>query len=51
MNFEADAVFDEINPGNSTTGTIVFDVPDESTIVDAELHDSAFSGGVTVNLQ
>lgn len=40
-----------INPGNSATGTIVFDVPKDVTPTTAELHDSSFSGGVKVNLQ
>lgn len=40
-----------INPGNSVTGAVVFDVPKDVTPTQAELHDSAFSGGVKVNLQ
>lgn len=40
-----------INPGNSVTGVVVFDLPKGVTPVTAELHDSAFSGGVKVNLQ
>ncbi len=43
--------FNDINPGNSVSGTIVFDVPKGVTPTVAELHDSAFSGGVKVNLQ
>lgn len=43
--------YDEINPGNSVTGDILFDVPTNVTPVKAMLHDSAFSGGVEVNLQ
>lgn len=43
--------FNDINPGNSVSGTIVFDVPKGVTPTQAELHDSAFSGGVKVNLQ
>jgi hypothetical protein len=45
------AFLDTINPGNSVTGDIVFDVPKTTTPIIAELHDSAFSGGVKVNLQ
>ncbi len=45
-----DAFFAEINPGNSIEGEIVFDVPDNANIVRARLHDSAFSGGVIVDL-
>jgi hypothetical protein len=44
-------IFDEINPGNSLSGTIVFDVPETAEIEFAELHDSAFSGGVLVDLR
>jgi hypothetical protein len=43
--------FDEINPGNSVKGDILFDVPAGTKIVSAELHDSAFSGGVKVDLK
>jgi hypothetical protein len=44
-------IFDEINPGNSMEGRIVFDVPTDATIEFAELHDSPFSGGVLVDLR
>ncbi|MDB5169922.1 MAG: hypothetical protein JWN82_318 [Candidatus Saccharibacteria bacterium] len=40
----------DINPGNSVDGTIVFDLPKDQTPASAELHDSALSGGVKVNL-
>jgi hypothetical protein len=40
----------EINPGNMVTGKIAFDVPKGTKITQAELHDSAFSGGVAVAL-
>lgn len=40
-----------INPGNTVTGTVVFDVPKGITPVTAELHDSAYSDGVKVSLQ
>lgn len=43
--------YNDINPGNSVNGAIVFDVPKDQTPTTAELHDSAFSGGVKVNLQ
>lgn len=43
--------FDQINPGNSVKGDILFDVPAGAKITTAELHDSSFSGGVKVNLQ
>jgi hypothetical protein len=41
----------QINPGNAVEGTFVFDVPPGAQIAAAELHDSAFSGGVEVRLQ
>lgn len=47
----AEAFFlEEINPGLSIDGIIVWDVPAGSTPDRLELHDSAFSGGVTVTL-
>lgn len=42
--------YNDINPGNSASGVIVFDIPKDQTPVSAELHDSAFSNGVKVNL-
>lgn len=41
----------QINPGNTVNGTVVFDIPKGVNPVIAELHDSAFSGGVKVSLQ
>lgn len=46
--FTLDSMFD-INPGLSTTVTLLFDVPPavlQAQSVQVELHDSAFSGGV-----
>lgn len=45
-----DIWLEDINPGNTVTGTLVFDMPEGSTPVEIELHDSMFSGGVTVAL-
>jgi hypothetical protein len=42
---------ESINPGNTVQGQIAFDLPAGVTAVKAELHDSPFSGGVTVQLQ
>jgi hypothetical protein len=39
-----------INPGNEAKGILVFDIPKDKKITAAELHDSMFSGGVTVDL-
>lgn len=41
---------EEINPGNSLEGILVFDLPKDAVPASIELHDSAFSGGVTVLL-
>lgn len=46
-----DAWINEINPGNTAKGKVVFDVPADATIVSAELHDSSFSNGVEVSLK
>ena len=39
-----------INPGNKVSGTIVFDIPATTTISTVELHDSALSHGVTIQV-
>jgi hypothetical protein len=46
-----DSWINEINPGNSIEGGILFDVPKDADIVKIELHDSAFSSGVEVSLK
>jgi hypothetical protein len=43
--------YTDINPGNSVTGDIIFDIPKDQVPATAEMHDSAFSGGVSVGLQ
>jgi hypothetical protein len=43
--------FNTINPGNTVRGELAFDMPAGAKAVKAELHDSAFSGGTTINLQ
>jgi Domain of unknown function (DUF4352) len=47
---EAQSLYEPINPGNSTTGIVVFDIAVDAVPASLELHDSAFSGGVTVTL-
>ena len=47
---DSNSLLTPINPGNSVTGVVVFDVPMGSTLTSIELHDSAFSGGVTIGL-
>jgi hypothetical protein len=44
------AFLTKINPGNQVAGLLVFDIPEGQTITKLELHDSLFSGGVTVNV-
>ncbi|HEY4963583.1 MAG TPA: DUF4352 domain-containing protein [Candidatus Saccharimonadales bacterium] len=46
-----DAFLSEINPGNTVTGVLVYDIPKDQTPITAELHDSSLSNGVKVNLQ
>jgi len=41
---------EQINPGNSFTGTLVFDVPPDAEIARAQLHDSLLSDGVEVDV-
>jgi hypothetical protein len=48
---ESSSLYEEINPGNTLNSKVVFDVPAGTTPATIELHDSAFSGGVTVKLQ
>jgi len=47
-NENGDAVFNLINPGNQVTTKIVYDIPKDTQIARLELHDSAFSTGVTL---
>jgi hydrogenase maturation factor len=43
-------LLNQINPGNTVTGTVVYDVPADAKLTRLELHDSPFSGGVEVAL-
>lgn len=47
----SDVWLTDVNPGNTATGTMVFDMPKGSTPASIELHDSMFSDGVTVSLR
>lgn len=40
----------EINPGNSVTAKIVYDLPKDEKLTSIEVHDSAFSDGVAISL-
>jgi hypothetical protein len=46
----AKLMFEAINPGNSINGNVYFDVPIGTKVSKLELHDSMFSGGITVRL-
>ena len=48
---QAQTIYQEINPGNSVTGTVYYDVPKTAKPAKLELHDSAYSGGVTISLR
>jgi len=48
--YNSDVFLAQINPGNSVQGVLVFDVPAGAKITAAQMHDSAFSGGVRINL-
>lgn len=50
-NASSDVIFNNINPGNTVSGLIAFDMPSGDSAVKAELHDSPFSLGVTVALR
>jgi hypothetical protein len=42
------AFLNDINPGNSATAVVVFDIPKAGKLTKLELHDSPFSDGVDV---
>lgn len=44
------AFLNDINPGNALTAVVVYDIPKTGKLTRLELHDSPFSGGVTVQL-
>lgn len=49
-NDDSATFLNEINPGNSSKGKLIFDVPKGTKLTTLELHDSPFSGGVEVSL-
>ncbi|MCO8271798.1 DUF4352 domain-containing protein [Actinoplanes sp. TRM 88003] len=50
-NEDQQVFFEEINPGNTAKGKLVFDIPKGTKLTTLELHDSLFSGGVKVALK
>lgn len=49
-NSQSQTFLEKINPGNQVSGVIVFDIPKGEKLASLVLHDSMFSGGVTVDL-
>ncbi|MBW8485526.1 DUF4352 domain-containing protein [Actinomadura parmotrematis] len=47
---QAKAFLEDVNPGNTVNGVLIYDVPKGVKLHAVELHDSMFSGGVTVPL-
>lgn len=47
---DSESFLNQINPGNAVDGIIAFDIPVDAVPVELRLHDSMFSGGVTVAL-
>jgi hypothetical protein len=47
---DSKSLYEEINPGNSVKGRVLFDVPKQVKVATIMLHDSAFSDGVKVDL-
>jgi hypothetical protein len=48
---DSNSFLNEINPGNTVDGVVVFDVPADASAATLELHDSMFSGGVEVSVE
>jgi hypothetical protein len=49
-NTDDQTFLNNINPGNSVQGILIFDIPKGAKLTKIELHDSMLSGGVTVQL-
>lgn len=47
---DSNSFLNQINPGNTVEGIVVFDIPEDAVPASIELHDSAWSGGVSVTL-
>jgi hypothetical protein len=47
---QSKSLLTDINPGNTVTGVVVWDIPKGARLASLELHDSPFSGGVEVAL-
>ncbi|GAA4692207.1 DUF4352 domain-containing protein [Phytohabitans rumicis] len=49
-NSDQQVFLNEINPGNQVTAVVVYDIPPDSRILKLELHESASTPGLTVNV-
>ena len=49
-NPSGEGFINDINPGNSVTAVVVFDLPAGETLTKLRVQDAAFSGGATINL-
>jgi hypothetical protein len=47
---DTNTFLNQLNPGSTVNGQIAYDVPVGTQLTKLELHDSPFSGGVTVNI-
>jgi hypothetical protein len=50
IGFQSETSSTSLNPHTKIAGTLVFDIPRSAKLVDIELHDSAFSRGVYVDV-
>lgn len=50
VNRDADAFWKTVEPGNSMTGKLVFDIPKKAELAQVVLHDSPFSNGAVVTV-
>ena len=48
---DASTIFEEINPGNTLNGVLIYDVPKNVSLDKIKLYESMFSGGVEVSLK
>ncbi|MEV6526515.1 DUF4352 domain-containing protein [Longispora sp. NPDC051575] len=49
-NVEQSLWMSRVNPGNSISGVIVFDIPTDAALQKLDLHDAPSSGGVTIKV-
>jgi hypothetical protein len=47
---ESSTFLEQINPGNTVKGKLVFDVPKETKLASIVLHESEFTAGVRIPL-